>query len=248
MTPSPSPPHRPDPDHSTAQRVIKKRRTRGFISCEQCQKRKSRCELLNREGCHRCRVLDTPCSLALAPVDATLSKPSASTSSIPPALSAIAMYPYDSHQPFSAMPGISSSSNPDSEGPAERPVSLGIEATSSFPKTSTNSAPLAPTLSQGWMYRIENMLKRVLDEAQLRTGHSPESSFSTSGATRLGDRPDGVGDGDDIEDAVKGLLSTSIGPCLLVASGVNVHDRSSFLCPVAEGLVSAQDFCVAYMT
>ena len=41
----------------------KRRRTRGFIACDACQRRKSRCEMLDSEGCHRCMVLQTPCSL-----------------------------------------------------------------------------------------------------------------------------------------------------------------------------------------
>lgn len=33
-------------------------------ACDACQRRKSRCELVNEMGCHRCRILRTRCSLA----------------------------------------------------------------------------------------------------------------------------------------------------------------------------------------
>lgn len=47
------------------ERPNKKRRTRTGIACDSCQRRKTRCELLNGEtgGCHRCHVLGTKCSL-----------------------------------------------------------------------------------------------------------------------------------------------------------------------------------------
>ncbi|GHJ86544.1 hypothetical protein NliqN6_2946 [Naganishia liquefaciens] len=42
----------------------KVKRTKVSNACAACQTRKSRCELLNEDGCHRCRVLGTECSLA----------------------------------------------------------------------------------------------------------------------------------------------------------------------------------------
>lgn len=52
----------PDQDH---ERPSKRRRTRTGIACDSCQRRKTRCELLNGDsvGCHRCHVLGTNCSL-----------------------------------------------------------------------------------------------------------------------------------------------------------------------------------------
>jgi hypothetical protein len=43
----------------------KRRRTRTGIACDSCQRRKTRCELLDGDGagCHRCQVLGNPCSL-----------------------------------------------------------------------------------------------------------------------------------------------------------------------------------------
>jgi hypothetical protein len=43
----------------------KRRRTRTGIACDSCQRRKTRCELLDGDGagCHRCQVLGTECSL-----------------------------------------------------------------------------------------------------------------------------------------------------------------------------------------
>jgi hypothetical protein len=46
-------------------RSHKRRRTRTGIACDSCQRRKTRCELLDGDGagCHRCQVLGTSCSL-----------------------------------------------------------------------------------------------------------------------------------------------------------------------------------------
>lgn len=57
---SSSPNNNPDDDRPT-----KRRRTRTGIACDSCQRRKTRCELLNgdQSGCHRCHVLGTECSL-----------------------------------------------------------------------------------------------------------------------------------------------------------------------------------------
>jgi hypothetical protein len=41
----------------------KPKRTKVTAACGACVKRKSRCELLTEEGCHRCRILGTACSL-----------------------------------------------------------------------------------------------------------------------------------------------------------------------------------------
>ena len=43
----------------------KRRRTRTGIACDSCQRRKTRCEVLDGDGagCHRCQVLGTSCSL-----------------------------------------------------------------------------------------------------------------------------------------------------------------------------------------
>jgi len=43
----------------------KRRRTRTGIACDSCQRRKTRCELLDGDGagCHRCQVLGNSCSL-----------------------------------------------------------------------------------------------------------------------------------------------------------------------------------------
>lgn len=51
MSPSPPP-------------AAKRKRTKVSNACQQCQSRKSRCELVTASGCHRCRVLGTDCSLA----------------------------------------------------------------------------------------------------------------------------------------------------------------------------------------
>jgi hypothetical protein len=50
---------------------------------------------------------------------------------------------------------------------------------------------------------------------------------------------DGVGDGDDVEANVARLLGTTIGSSLLVVSGLNLHDRTVFIDPVAGGCISA---------
>jgi hypothetical protein len=44
----------------------KRRRTKNAVACQQCQVRKSRCEMIEREGCYRCRVLKSDCSFRLS--------------------------------------------------------------------------------------------------------------------------------------------------------------------------------------
>ncbi|WVQ63619.1 uncharacterized protein L199_001772 [Kwoniella botswanensis] len=39
------------------------KRTKASSACDACRLRRSRCELINQDGCHRCRVLGTRCSL-----------------------------------------------------------------------------------------------------------------------------------------------------------------------------------------
>lgn len=50
----------PSPSHSGNPAKRKKLST----SCDACQKRKSRCEMVTANGCHRCRTLNTKCSRA----------------------------------------------------------------------------------------------------------------------------------------------------------------------------------------
>jgi hypothetical protein len=51
-------------ENSTPLRA-KRKRTKGFIACDACQRRKSRCDLVSAGCCHRCRVLGTDCSFIL---------------------------------------------------------------------------------------------------------------------------------------------------------------------------------------
>jgi hypothetical protein len=55
----------------TTDPVILRRSSKGNskarISCETCQRRKSRCDLIDESGCHRCRTLQLACSKATVP-------------------------------------------------------------------------------------------------------------------------------------------------------------------------------------
>lgn len=51
---SPSPPMPTGPN----------KRKKISTACDACQRRKSRCEMVNSQGCHRCRTLGTSCSVA----------------------------------------------------------------------------------------------------------------------------------------------------------------------------------------
>ncbi|KIR51584.1 hypothetical protein I315_06068 [Cryptococcus gattii Ru294] len=66
MAPSRSPSPRP------------RKRTKPSTACVACQHRKSRCEMLTPEGCHRCRTLRTRCSFILP--TASISAPEGCTS------------------------------------------------------------------------------------------------------------------------------------------------------------------------
>jgi hypothetical protein len=52
----------------------KRRRTRTGIACDSCQRRKTRCELLDGDGvgCHRCQVLGSSCSLLPEKVESSV--------------------------------------------------------------------------------------------------------------------------------------------------------------------------------
>jgi hypothetical protein len=52
-----------------------------------------------------------------------------------------------------------------------------------------------------------------------------------------GIREDGVGDDDDIEDGIQDLLTRRLGTSLLYVTGINLHDRTSFVDPVGAGLI-----------
>lgn len=66
MAPSRSPSPRP------------RKRTKPSTACVACQHRKSRCEMLTPEGCHRCRTLRTRCSFTFP--TASISAPEGCTS------------------------------------------------------------------------------------------------------------------------------------------------------------------------
>jgi hypothetical protein len=54
---------RSDPQASSGGAVsLKRKRTRCPVACDACKKRKSRCEVDSPAGCHRCRILGTPCN------------------------------------------------------------------------------------------------------------------------------------------------------------------------------------------
>ena len=59
--------HDRSPTNSQAKRV----RTKGVFACDACRARRSKCDLIDHEGCHRCKQLRTSCSFSskdLAPV------------------------------------------------------------------------------------------------------------------------------------------------------------------------------------
>jgi len=64
------------------------------------------------------------------------------------------------------------------------------------------------------------------------------SSHEFLGREFSGIREDGVGDDDDIEDEIQDLLSRRLGTSLLYVTGMNLHDRTSFIDPVGTGFIS----------
>jgi hypothetical protein len=127
----------------------------------------------------------------------------------------------------------------------------------SSPSPIPSLEPLESTRSLRHMIRqvdnrtahVEKLLGQVL--SHLPSWDLRSSSLANNGGgDTFADRADGVGDGDDVEQAVNDLLSVSVGTGLLVVSGLNIHDRNSMVDPVGTGLVSAtgmKDVCVRYV-
>lgn len=47
---------------SQSQSQTKRPRPKSLMACEGCRQRRSRCDLIDRHGCHRCKQLGAPCS------------------------------------------------------------------------------------------------------------------------------------------------------------------------------------------
>ena len=109
----------------------------------------------------------------------------------------------------------------------------------------------AAQVPAAWMQRIERMLERVLDESSRSGSSDRESPFlstrsATDGSVESDARQDGVGDGGEIEPEVWELLLGSIGTSLLVATGLNIHDRTAFRDPLKEGVVTVEAWQAVY--
>jgi len=64
------------------------------------------------------------------------------------------------------------------------------------------------------------------------------TSHQSLGHEFSGTREDGLGDDDDIEEGIQEVLSRRIGTSLLYVTGINLHDRTTFVDPIGAGLIS----------
>lgn len=132
--------------------------------------------------------------------------------------------------------------------PVPVPVTLAATSTSGTAgSTPTNTAVDFTAMVQRIDQRtaeVERIMRHLLDTkgggAASALGLAPPTPLS-SGDT-FGDREDGVGDGDDIEQTVWELLQRSIGTSLQGMTGLNLHDRTRFHDPILSGLVSESGF------
>lgn len=178
--------------------------------------------MLLPEGCHRCRTLRTECSLS------TIGKVSDGLSSPLSERQAEEMTFDSAPCPPLALPSR---------------YWAGIE--------SASSGQGAASFYEPWMQRVESMLRLAFGQGLFATGSERDEpslrSLSLPEVPR-GVRPDGVGDGDDFEPAIKRLLQSSLGTSLLMVTGLNIHDRGRLICPIEEGLVSRDHFKSIYST
>lgn len=62
---------------------IKRPRTKGLAACTQCRTRRSKCDLIDELGCHRCKQLDSQCSFRGVNVSAERPRESVISTVIP---------------------------------------------------------------------------------------------------------------------------------------------------------------------
>jgi hypothetical protein len=207
-------------ENSTPLRA-KRKRTKGFIACDACQRRKSRCDLVSAGCCHRCRVLGTDCSFILVggTYPAELPLPTGSARDISPLV------------PECPSQGEATSSS-------FLPSSL-------IPDTSTRS-PVDhgrhDELSQR-VNRMEALLETVLDRLSRNVGVAPPVSSEPPTSAipsdhRLPLRMPGLGaTGDPVTSPPKALAY----PCASdqIATVFCLRPECRFLDPVADGLVTS---------
>ncbi|GFZ46644.1 hypothetical protein JCM24511_03864 [Saitozyma sp. JCM 24511] len=103
----------------------------------------------------------------------------------------------------------------------------------------STTSSVAPKDERSLLHRINKRtsdIQRLLRCLVTERHQHPLNSLSLAERRIL---EDGVGDGDDVEAPVARLLGTTIGSSLLVVSGLNLHDRTIFIDPVAGGCISA---------
>ena len=92
--------------------------------------------------------------------------------------------------------------------------------------------------------RLDHRTKDLLDIVRAQSGsqyaqcRKPVQPRDGLGREFGGTREDGVGDDDDVEEGIQELLTRRLGTSLLYVTGMNLHDRTSFVDPVGAGLIS----------
>jgi hypothetical protein len=199
----------------------KRKRTKGFIACDACQRRKSRCDLVTAGCCHRCRVLGTDCSFIL--VGGT--------------------YPAEVPLPTDSVRGISPLV-PECPTQGEATSSSFLPSTL-VPHTSIRSPGdhgRRDELSQR-VSRMEALLETVLDRLSRNAGVAPPVSSEPPTSAIPSDhrptsRPPGLGAaGDPVAPPTKALAY----PCASdqIAEVFRLRPECRFLDPVADGLATS---------
>lgn len=94
------------------------------------------------------------------------------------------------------------------------------------------------------LVRLDHRTKDLLDIVRAQSGSQyterrrPIHTQDGLGREFSGTREDGIGDDDDIEEGIQEMLTRRLGTSLLYVTGMNLHDRTSFVDPVGAGLIS----------
>jgi hypothetical protein len=94
------------------------------------------------------------------------------------------------------------------------------------------------------LVRLDHRTKDLLDMVRAQSGPRfaercrAVQPLEGLGREFSGTREDGIGDDDDIEEGIQEMLTRRLGTSLLYVTGMNLHDRTSFVDPVGAGLIS----------
>lgn len=86
---------------------------------------------------------------------------------------------------------------------------------------------------------LEKVLRHVQHLNQQLSQRLAPGAAMLASREFYGEKEDGIGDDDDMEDSVAALGQEILGTSLLYVTGMNLHDHTSFIDPVGMGLVNS---------